>query len=202
MESVTAPRLDVCMLSIDEPAAWRDEAINSMQHPGIALHVIPTSRTKTIGADWRDCIASSALPYIMFADPDNVYFASAIMALVEALDNNTNAVIAYSDEALIDAAGNITAIRQLPYTKFHHRRSAALVHSCVVMRREVAARFVDQVAGLNIWTEWALTRLMSRVGDVIHAPIIGRHWRQHPGQAHRRAVENSERVAFNSLLSI
>jgi hypothetical protein len=31
-----------------------------------------------------------------------------------------------------------------------------------------------------------LTRLVARQGSVLHLPLVGRHWRQHPNQHHRR----------------
>lgn len=183
---MAGPRIDAIMLSMDEPAHWREAALASLDHPDIAVRVIPTSRQTRMGDDWAAHIATSTAPYLTFVDPDNLYHADVFARLADLLDANPRGGLAYANERLIDADGREIGCRRLAYSPLLHAASAALVHSCVLFRADLAKAERAWLAGMTVYPEWALTLRLAARAQVMHLPSIGRSWRQHPGQAHRR----------------
>jgi hypothetical protein len=127
------------------------------------------------------------LPLVSFVDPDDRYEAGAFAHLADALDACPSAVLAYTDEALMDEQGRDTSVRRLAYSAFQHAHSASHVHGLIVMRRSAVEPVLTRIADLDAGADWLLTRLVARRGGVLHLPLVGRHWRQHPNQHHRRA---------------
>ena len=183
------PRIDAYMLTIDEPEGWRAAAIESLSHPDIRLELMHTNRDTPMGDDWVDCIAKDGAEYISFVDPDNIYNASAFVQMADSLDACPQASLAYTDETLIDSDGQFLGNRRLAYSRWVHVQRADLVHSCVMYRRSAARTEVGFIDGLLLYPEWMLTLRLSRKSPVLHLPIIGRKWRQHPEQAHRRSAD-------------
>ena len=93
--------------------------------------------------------------------------------------------MAYTDEALTDETGRDIAVRRLAYSRWQHANSASHVHGLIVMRRTAVEAVADQLVALERRVEWLLTLLVAKRGGVLHLPIVGRHWRQHPQQSHR-----------------
>ena len=108
--------------------------------------------------------------------------------LADALDACPQAVLAYTDEALIDEHGDSLGVRRLAYSAFQHAHSASHVHGLIVMRRSAVDLVLPRIADLDAGADRLLTRLVARQGSVLHLPLVGRHWRQHPNQHHRRAL--------------
>jgi hypothetical protein len=125
------------------------------------------------------------LPLVSFVDPDDRYEASAFTQLADALDANPKAVMAYTDETLTDESGRDIAMRRLPYSRQQHEGSASHVHGLIVMRRCAVEASLQETSDINNFSDWLLTLLVAKEGEVLHLPIIGRHWRQHPRQSHR-----------------
>ncbi len=117
---------------------------------------------------------------------------------VDALDACPSAVLAYTDEALIDEHGDSLGVRRLAYSAFQHAHSASHVHGLIVMRRSAVDPVLTRIADLDAGADWLLTRLVARQGSVLHLPLVGRHWRQHPNQHHRRGRSK----ALGSLPSV
>ena len=121
-----------------------------------------------------------------FVDPDDRYEAHAFAHLADALDACPQAVLAYTDEALMDEDGRPLGVRRLAYSAFQHAHSASHVHGLIVMRRSAVEPVLTRIADLDAGADWLLTRLVDRQGSVLHLPLVGRHWRQYPNQHHRR----------------
>jgi hypothetical protein len=189
------PRIDAYMLTIDEPEHWKALAVQSLMHPDIRLEQVPTSRNTPIGDDWVACIASDGADYICFVDPDNVYEANAFIQMADALDSCTKAMLAYTDEVLIDAQGRMLGHRRLAYSRWLHMQRASLVHSCVLYRRCAARAELPFIQGLSLHPEWMLSLRLARRSPVLHLPVVGRQWRQHTAQAHHRnAPQDMQRI--------
>jgi hypothetical protein len=77
--------------------------------------------------------------------------------------------------------------RRLAYSAFQHAHSASHVHGLIVMRRAVVEAVLAATTDIHPMADWLLTRLVAQSGGVLHLPIVGRHWRQHPRQVHRTA---------------
>ncbi|WP_019561991.1 hypothetical protein [Caldimonas manganoxidans] len=180
------PRIDVHLLTLDEPAEWRAACIESLAGAPIRLHVLPGIPGR-IGQARAAGYARGTLPLASFVDPDDLYEAGAFAPLADALDACPQAVLAYTDEALMDEAGRPLGVRRLAYSAFQHAHSASHVHGLIVMRRCAVEPLLPRLFDLRLRAEWALTRMLSQRGSVLHLPIVGRHWRQHPRQVHRTA---------------
>lgn len=179
------PRIDVHMLTLDEPAEWREACIDSLAGAPIRLHVLPGIPNKLGEARTRG-YASGDLPFVSYVDPDDLYEAGAFEQLADALDAAPHVALAYSDEAMIDAKGALLGVRRLSYSAFLHAHSASHVHGLIVMRRQHVAAVSQMVRPEDPMPDWTLSRLVAAHGQVAHLPVIGRHWRQHQGQFHRR----------------
>lgn len=184
METPTDARIDVHLLTLNEPAEWREACIASLDGAPIQLHVVPGIAGR-IGEARAAGYAQGALPLVSFVDPDDLYEARAFTQLADALDACPQAVMAYSDEALMDEAGRDIAVRRLAYSRWQHANSASHVHGLIVMRRSAVEAALAETTDINNFADWLLTLLIAKRGGVLHLPIVGRHWRQHPQQNHR-----------------
>ena len=183
MESVE-PRIDVHLLTLNEPAQWRAACIASLDGAPIQLHVVPGIPGR-IGEARAAGYAQGTLPLVSFVDPDDLYEASAFTRLADALDACPKAVMAYTDEALTDEDGRAIAVRRLAYSRWQHANSASHVHGLIVMRRAAVEAALKDTTDINNLADWLLTLLIAKRGGVLYLPIVGRHWRQHPHQSHR-----------------
>ena len=178
------PHIDVHLLTLNEPAEWREACIASLEDAPIQLHVLPGIPGR-IGEARAAGYAQGTLPLVSFVDPDDLYEASAFTQLADALDACPQAVMAYTDEALTDESGQDIAVRRLAYSRWQHANSASHVHGLIVMRRSVVEAVLKETTDLNNFADWLLTLLVAKRGGVLYLPIVGRHWRQHPQQSHR-----------------
>lgn len=193
-------RIDVHLLAFNESAEWREACIASIQGAPIQLHIMPGIPGR-IGEARAAGYAQGALPLVSYVDPDDRYEASAFSALADALDACPRAVMAYTDEALTDEYGQDIAVRRLAYSRWQHAHRASHVHGLIVMRRSAVDAVIEETTELNSLADWMLTLLVARRGGVLHLPIVGRHWRQHPQQGHRiRDPEGIRRIRRASSL--
>lgn len=179
------PRIDVHLLTLDEPESWREECLASLTGAPIRLHVLPGLRGR-LGQARAAGFARGSLPLVSFVDPDDRYEAGAFERLADALESQPQAMLAYADEALMDGQGRPLGVRRLAYSAFQHAHCPSHVHGLIVMRRSAVDPVLTRIADLDAGADWLLTRLVARQGSVLHLPLVGRHWRQHPNQHHRR----------------
>lgn len=182
---MSPPRIDVHILTLDDPTEWREACIASLAGAPIRLHRLPGIRER-VGQARAAGFARGTLPLVSFVDPDDRYEAGAFASLADALDAYPSAVLAYTDEALMDEDGRPLGVRRLAYSAFQHAHSASHVHGLIVMRRSAVEPVLTRIAELDAGADWLLTRLVAQRGGVLHLPLVGRHWRQHPNQHHRR----------------
>ena len=191
------PRIDVHLLTLNEPAEWREACIASLKGAPIQLHVLPGIPGR-IGEARAAGYTQGTLPLVSFVDPDDQYEASAFTQLADALDACPQAVMAYTDEALMDERGQSLAIRRLAYSRWQHANSASHVHGLIVIRRSAVEAVLKDIAELNNFAEWLLTLLVAQRGGVLYLPMVGRHWRQHPQQSHRSSDPDAVRRIHHS----
>ena len=180
----TEARIDVHLLTLNEPAQWREACIASLAGAPIQLHILPGIPGR-IGEARAAGYAQGILPLVSYVDPDDRYEASAFTRLADALDACPQAVMAYTDETLTNESGRDIAVRRLTYSRRQHASSGSHVHGLIVMRRPAVEAVLKETTDINNFSDWLLTLLVAKGGDVLHLPIIGRHWRQHPRQGHR-----------------
>ena len=180
----TEPRIDVHLLTLNEPTEWREACIASLTGAPIQLHILP-GIPGHIGEARAAGYTQGILPLVSYVDPDDRYEASAFTRLADALDACPQAVMAYTDETLTNEFGRDIAMRRLTYSRQKHASSGSHVHGLIVMRRLAVEAVLKETIDINNFSDWLLTLLVAKRGDVLHLPIIGRHWRQHPRQGHR-----------------
>jgi uncharacterized membrane protein len=184
------PRIDVHLLTFNEPAQWRKDCIASLAGAPIQLRVL-SGIAGRIGEARTKGYAQGVLPLVSSVDPDDLYEDHAFVKLADALDACPQAVLAYTDEALMDEAGRDFALRRLTHSRWHHAASASHVHGLIVMRRSAVEAVLGEITEIHNFADWLLTLLVAQRGRVLHLPIVGRHWRQHPHQSHLRANPNA-----------
>ena len=198
------PRIDVHLLTLDEPEPWREECLASLSGAPIRLHVLPGLRGR-LGQARAAGFARGSLPLVSFVDPDDRYEAGAFAHLADALDACPQAVLAYTDETLMDEQGRHIGVRRSAYSAFQHAHSASHVHGLIVMRRSAVEPVLSRIERIHDVPEWPLTRALAATGGVLHLPIVGRHWRQHPEQHHlslrwvRNTPQRSEEIPHAAI---
>ncbi len=194
MDTDIVPRIDVHMLTFNESKIWRDECLSSLKGAEIELHIVQGIHRR-IGEARSIGFSKGTLPFVSWVDPDDIYDASAFGKLADALDSNPDAVMAYTCEALTDINGKNIDVKCEPYDFLKHQSSRSHVHGLIVIRRSALESVVKEILNVSIYSEWVLTLLVSKTGHVIMLPIIGRWWRQHPGQVHKnRDIEALELI--------
>jgi len=182
---MVSPRIDVHMLTFEEPQEWREQCLQSLEGAPITLHVLPGIQGH-IGKARGQGFARGELPLVSFVDPDDRYEASAFAQLADALDSCPQALLAYTDEAVMDVQGNAQPQRSHAYSRWQHANNASHVHGLIVMRRDAVMLEQPMLSAMQSCQIWMLTQRLAKRGAVLHLPIVGRYWRQHPNQAHRR----------------
>lgn len=182
---MVSPRIDVHMLTFEEPQEWREQCLQSLEGAPITLHVLHGIQGH-IGKARGQGFARGELPLVSFVDPDDLYEASAFAQLADALDSCPQALLAYTDEAVMDVQGNAQPERPHAYSRWQHANSASHVHGLIVMRRDAVMLEQPMLSAMQSCQIWMLTQRLAKRGAVLHLPIVGRYWRQHPNQAHRR----------------
>lgn len=186
-------RVDVHLLNWGEPEEWKAQCLASLAGAAIALHELPGIPGE-IGQARCQGFAIGALPYVSFVDPDDTYDASVFEVAALLLDKNPGAAMVYTDEAKMDESGRVLEIRDLHYDFWAHMNTADHVHGVMVFRRALIESCMWNLSGCRMLFEWALTLMMARQGKILHLPMVGRQWRQHGAQAHKRVDVESLRV--------
>jgi GT2 family glycosyltransferase len=127
-------------------------------------------------------LAEGAL--VAFLDHDDRLTPSALLRMVQALDGQPSAVLAYSDEDKLDASGR----RREPHFKPRYNPELLLAQNYIghlVVARTAAVR---AVGGLRVGYEGSqdhdlLLRLTDdvRAEQVVHVPHVLYHWREASG---------------------
>ena len=81
----TKARIDVHLLTLNEPAKWREACIASLTGAPIQLHILPGIPGR-IGKARAAGYTQGILPLVSYVDPDDRYEASAFTRLADAMD--------------------------------------------------------------------------------------------------------------------
>lgn len=187
------------MLTLDEPAEWREACIASLQNAPINLRTFPGNRGD-FGSARADAIQHGTAPLVSWADPDDVYNAEVFAELAKMMMECPQIAIAYSDEVRMGPNGkSYPGHYGQPYSKHEHRLRPAFIHGAIVIRREVA-ELVAPMGRESEYGDWIATSLAAMEGPSLYLPKVGRWWRQHDRQAHRKnnraALQHARKVIF------
>ncbi len=128
--------------------------------------------------------------YVMIVNSDDPLRPGAIAALVNALDENPDAVAAYPDWTEIDPVG--TPLRDVRCSE-HDLHAMLLEHDCVVGPGAMIRCAALEATGLRdesfrYVADFDLWLRLSRVGRFVHVARPLATWRTHPGAATHAAL--------------
>lgn len=190
----SSAKIDVHMLTMNEPQAWREACLKSLEGAPIKLHVLPGIVNQT-GLARVKGFSQGSLPYVSYVDPDDLYNPTVYDQLLDVLESSPDVVFAYTDEAIVDRRGKFLMKRQTPYDPQLHQSRADHVHGVIVMRRSAVESVMDQISNVTLHSDWILTLLLAKQGRCVRVPVIGRYWRQHNDQSHLQRDKSAFELA-------
>lgn len=155
------------------------------------------------GSARANMFMEASTPYVGFADPDDRTKTSAWIHCLNYLENNPAVVAVSTGQAVVtEDMKTLLYVDCGLYDEHLHRRSIQHVHGVTVMRTEAVQRECWRMRGLKAASEWVLTVSLIRHGLVHKLPFVGRYWRQHYYQNHKRTTDlhklaAKERIELN-----
>lgn len=176
--------IDAHLLILNEPKKWVEECLLSVATAPINLHILP-GVPRNLGLARANGYSIGTAPFVTFIDADDTYNPEAFQVLLDALQSNPEAPMAYTNEVLITSYGKELRTSDLTYNKTKHLTNPGHVHGLMLMRRHLVLPHLAKLRTIKQFADWQLTLELTREHPPIHVPIIGRYWRQHPNQAHK-----------------
>ncbi len=178
-------RIDVHLLTLNEPEKWFNECVDSLSSAPINLHVLKGIPGK-IGLARCNGFRLGSSPYVSFVDPDDTYCSTAFDIMATYLDTHPACSLVYTLEKQTDEHGKLlTSVQPHYYSEVLHRTHPSHIHGLWMTRRILIEPVLHSIEHIPIYAEWLLTLQLTRMGTCIRLPIIGRFWRQHDKQAHK-----------------
>lgn len=128
--------------------------------------------------------------YVAWVDHDDLIHPDALHACVTALEQ-TGAGIAFTDENIIDAAGQVIG-HVGPRSHRVTRRDIAMhprsLHHLAVIRLECLSEDVLEIAlEVGIGIDWLMRAFVALRYGAVRVPMVGYLWRNHPQQESAQA---------------
>ena len=192
-------------------AAWRDELRRDLDAEPVRQHWLPgiageLGRARAAGLEAGDA------PFVSWADPDDRIIRGTYGRLLQALQAQPQAPFAWAGEQRVD--DDLTPIGQPSvwpggYDQRRHRNHIfGFCHGVVLIRRAALAPAMPLLRRCGNGAEGILLARLAAIGapmapghQPVHLPIVGRLWRQHPGQYHR-AFSPADRAHGHRALGI
>lgn len=177
-------KIDVHLLTLNEPEKWFNECVDSLSSAPINLHVLKGIPGK-IGLARCNGFRTGNSSYVSFVDPDDKYSPPAFEIMSTYLDTHPDCSLVYTLEKPMDKNGVLlTSPQPSYYSQMLHSASPSHVHGLWMTRRTLIEPILHSIEHVPVYAEWLLTLQLSRLGACNRIPIIGRFWRQHDKQAH------------------
>lgn len=180
-------RVDVHILTMNEPPSWREQCIASLEGADINLTVQP-GILKGLGEARARGFSVGSSKYVSYADPDDIYIPDVFGKLADILDRDPSLAYAYSAQSMILEDGSPTNVTFFSGTEMHPA-------GVFVMRRDLVSQILPDIRVLNNFADWVASSLLAELGGVAFLPEVGRKHRIHPGQNHN----NTDPVAMKVL---
>ncbi len=132
-----------------------------------------------VGASNR-ALQEASGTYVALLDHDDELEPRALQAMIAALESEPNAVMAYSDHALLRADGRIASPSYKPDWSPERLRSHNYVTHLVVARRDAIECVGGFREGLDGAQDHDLVLRLSEAGHVVHVPELLYRWRESP----------------------
>jgi GT2 family glycosyltransferase len=167
-------------------AARRDPRVRIVRHEHNA-GIVAASAT---------ALATAGGELVVLLDHDDVVTPRAVELLVTALEVHPDAVLAYSDNALLRADGRVADPFYKPDFSPERLRGHNYVLHCVIARREAIVACGGFRAGFDGAQDHDLLLRLSEHGPVAHVPEVLYHWREAAGSV--AADPNAKPYAYDA----
>ena len=192
-------------------AAWRDELRRDLDAEPVRQHWLPGIAGE-LGRARAAGLEAGGAPFVSWADPDDRIIRGTYGRLLQALQAQPQAPFAWAGEQRVD--DDLTPIGQPSvwpggYDQRRHRNHIfGFCHGVVLIRRAALAPAMPLLRCCGNGAEGILLARLAAIGapmapghQPVHLPIVGRLWRQHPGQYHR-AFSPADRAHGHRALGV
>lgn len=200
IESVTGQEYDdIEVILLDDCSGDNSREIieRYRSHPKVSQIVFNEKNSGTTFAQWKKGIELSRGKYIWIAESDDYAEKDFLSTLVNLLEENPRAVMAFSGSKMIDSLGNhIPGADWDKYgkragsTEFYTGRELTLRKllrnnliynaSMVVFRRDAAPEITECYLKMRFCGDWLFWSQLARKGDAIEVCRKLNYFRQHP----------------------
>ena len=156
------------------------------------------ARNGGIAETTNDALAVAQGEYCTFLDQDDTLASDALLCVAEAIAQSSTAVLLFSDEDKLDAAG----IRMRPFFKPAWDGEWVRTTNCVlhllVVRTQTLRSLGGLVRGIDGAQDWDLVLRVAEVAGrerIRHLPHVLYHWRELPGSTAAAVFEKPQLIA-------
>ena len=172
------------------------DIVRSFNDPRLVLIDRPENRGKPYSLN--EALSRARGKYVAYLDDDDVYYAGHVETLVEALENQTDCQVAYSD-LYKTYCQELPDDRQIVLSKhveisrdfdrylmlyFNHVLHVSLMH-----RRDLLAKTGLYNEQLNILIDWDMTRRLVFFSDFLHVPAVTGEFYSPIGECDRISIQ-------------
>jgi len=134
-------------------------------------------------------------PFVTSQDPDDRVMHGVYAELLQALEQNPHAPFAWAGEKLVDVDLKELSlpanVHPHGYSPKSHVKRGDHVHGVKLYRRALVEPLLDGIRDAGLCCEFYLDFALAKPWDryaprPVHVPIIGRLWRQHEHNGHRK----------------
>ncbi len=166
------------------------------QHPKVSHIVFNDKNSGTTFAQWRKGLSLACGKYVWIAESDDYAEKDFLSTLVDALETNPEAVLAFSGSKIIDSLGN--EIPGEDWDKFGRRLGTRATYtgkeltirrllrnnliynaSMVVFRREAAPEITERYLNMRFCGDWLFWSQLARKGQAVEICRKLNNLRQH-----------------------
>lgn len=187
--------VDVHILRLPhEREDWFQYCLESLEREPVNIHVVDGVQGN-VGAGRIKGFAQGTAPYAAYVDPDDLVCRGAFQACIDALEADTNKVLAYTREARISEGGCLIAEwdKRLYEPFFGKPEEALRAHHLSVYRR---ASLPDLTFLAEYYTvpEMALKQRMWD-NNFVFVDRVGYQWRQHSNNTSKQRAQHPQHIS-------
>jgi hypothetical protein len=159
----------------------------------------------------NEAISRAGGKYVAYLDDDDLYYPHHIETLVNALENQTDCQVAYSDFYKVCCRVSQDGARQVlskvlevsrDFNRFFMLYFNHVLHVCLMHRRDLLEKTGPYNDKLNVLIDWDMTRRLVFFSDFYHVPQITGEYYNPIGKSDRISVlrrENESEYLRNIL---
>lgn len=187
---------------------WLCQCIDSLEDEPVTVHLVDGVQGDTAAGRMKG-FSQGNHPYVSFVDPDDYVRPGIFKKLVNVLERLPEAVMAYSDQVLVDEYSNeiLPGWSADPSYFWAHGQPISLlcsqgqyIHHLNVMRRDAVTRCLPLTPKQG--PEAVLFRKLARLGWLMHVPVVGYYWRQHANNTYKTYTDAEYRELATELEKI